>query len=443
MQQGNILSALALLSWLPLVIALFVYLPARRAVIVGVIGAWLFLPLSTYKLPTLPDYDKLSAAFYGILIATAIFDSQRFSSFRVTWIDIPIVIWGVCPMISSLTNDLGPYDGFVTALGQSVTWGVPYFVGRLYLNTLVALRQLAIGVFVGGLLYILPCLYEARMFTSLHAVLYGFAPFTDFAMSIRYGGYRPSVFLPHGLAVGVWMMSATLMGITLWRARIIKHILSVPIIVPVTLLFITFILVKSTGAYVLLALGLVILFVGKWLRSAIVMWLIVGGICTYLFLGSTGAFPRQQVISSLSPVFEADRIGSLDFRFRNEEILSEKAREKMLFGWGGFGRNRVYDSSGKDISVTDSLWIIIFGVNGSVGLASAFSSLLLPVIAFCMRYPARLWTHPLVAPAAALSISVLMYALDCVLNAMVNPTYALICGALAGLVVSPESRAKN
>ncbi|MBD2022180.1 O-antigen ligase domain-containing protein [Leptolyngbya sp. FACHB-36] len=436
--QGNAIAFLALLGWLPFVIYLFSRYPAQRALIVGVLGAWLFLPLSSMKIPVVPAYDKMAAAFYGVLAATAIYDMGRLQAFSFSWIDVPMIIWCICPFFSSMTNDLGPYDGFVMMLGQIVTWGLPYLIGRIYLNSLSGMRQLAVGFFVGGLLYILPCLYEIRLFTSLHARVYGFAPVENFLISIRYGGYRPSVFLSHGLAVGVWMMSATLMGITLWRAKILKKIWNIPIAPLAVILLVTFILVKSTGAYFLLALALIILFVGKWLRTAFLMWVIVAGICLYLNLGVTGGFPREPIVSYLYQNFSPERIQSLDFRFVNEEILSAKAREKILFGWGGFGRNRVYDESGKDISVTDSLWIIVFGVNGAVGLASVFGSLLLPVVSFCTKFPARLWSNPRVAPAAALAVSVVMYSLDCVLNAMVNPTFALVCGGLAGLVVAPQ-----
>ena len=52
------------------------------------------------------------ATCYGILIATLIYDPQRFNDFKWQWIDLPMICWCICPMFSSLTNDLGAYDGF-------------------------------------------------------------------------------------------------------------------------------------------------------------------------------------------------------------------------------------------------------------------------------------------------------------------------------------------
>jgi hypothetical protein len=41
---------------------------------------------------------------------------------------------------------------------------------------------------------------------------------------------------------------------------------------------------------------------------------------------------------------------------------------------------------------------------------------------------------PEVAPVAALIICQLMYTLDCLVNAMVNPIFSVLVGGLAGLV---------
>lgn len=438
---GNALSSLIMYGWLPLVLLIFAQFPAQRAVVIGFIGAWLFLPLVSFKFPGIPEYNKMAATSYGILIGTLMYDPWRIQSFKFKWIDIPMFVWSVCPFLSSMTNNLGVYDGFSASFGQAVTWGFPYFVGRIYLNTLSGLRQLALGIFYGGVIYIPFCLYEVRMSINLHGRIYGVIhPASSFIMSIRYGGYRPSIFMESGLMLGVYMMSATLIGIVLWRTRIVKSIVGLPMSLWVLLLLITFVLVKATGAYNLLAFGILILFVAKWFRTSLMLWVIVAAICGYLSLGVTGQFPRQEIISTLSSIYDAERLQSLDYRYGMEEILGDKARQQIVFGWGGFGRNRVTDETGRDITVTDSLWIIVFGVNGLVGLISLMSALLLPPIAFSFRFPAPAWSTPLIAPAAALAVCLIMYALDCVLNAMVNPIFALTCGGLAGLVVNDKPK---
>ncbi len=434
--MGSVITMIVMWGWLPAVLYIFSRYPPQRALIISFIGAWLFLPQAVFVIPSIPDWSKMAATCYSALLAIFINDYSRLTSFRYSWIDVPISIWCISPFMSSMSNDLGPYDGISASLDQAMTWGVPYFLGRLYLCNFEGMRKMAVATFIGGLIYIPFCLYESRTYTSLHQVIYGFSTF-DYLQAIRYGGYRPSVFMTHGLAVGVWMMTASLMGVVLWRTKILTTLWNVAVGTWVAALLVTFVLIRSTGAYNLLIMALLILFCAKWFRTTILVWLIIAIIGVYLNLGVTGQFPKKEILTSMGQVFDADRIASVEFRFDNEEILGERARIRPTFGWGGFGRNRVFDEYGKDISVTDSLWMIVFGTAGIVGLVSLMTTLLLPVAAFCIRFPARLWATPMVAPAAALCAGLLMYAVDCVLNAMVNPIFALVCGGIAGLVVNP------
>jgi hypothetical protein len=436
---GNFLVPLVMWSWIPVMLFLFMRYPARKAIIVSFVVAWLFLPIARFDFPGIPDYTKMSATCYGILLATAIYDAQTFKSFRFHWVDVPILLWTtVSPFMSSITNGLGAYDGLSSALNQVITWGIPYFLGRMYINNLAALRDLAIAIFIGGLIYIPFCWYESFTFSSLHMLLYGASTGRDAAQSIRYGGYRPQVFLEHGLMLGVWLMSACLMGIALWKANILKRVWAIPISLWFVVLLATFVIARSTGAYLLFLIGTIILFVAWRFRTAALVWLLIASLCYYLFLGVSDTLPRKEIVGGLSQVFNAERVGSVEFRFHNEEILSARARQKIVFGWGGFGRNRVFNEYGEDISITDSLWIITFGVYGTFGLVTLVASILLPVMSFCVRYPARFWSHPNLAPAAALAVCVLLYMADCVLNAMVNPIFMLVAGGLAGLALQPR-----
>ncbi|MGQ4650680.1 O-antigen ligase domain-containing protein [Lyngbya aestuarii] len=438
----SLLVPLVMFAWIPVVLYIFMRFPAQRAIVISFIGAWLFLPEAGLELPALPDYDKASATSYGVLLATFIFDFGRFSLFRFGWIDIPMLIWCLCPIASSMTNGLGLYDGVTTAVTQTMSWGVPYFLGRIYLNDLAGLRKLAVGIFVGGLVYVPLCLYEIRLSPQLHNILYGGHP-SGFGMSIRLGGFRPTVFMRHGLAVGMWMMTATLIGIWLWRTGVVKQIWNIPVTWLVAALLVTFVLCKSTGAYIYLGLGLVILFIGKYFRTAIPAFLVVLSICSYLYINAeTETYFTDQIITSLKGAgMPEERVQSLEFRFNNEELLTDKARERKMFGWGGWGRALIFDEDGKQLTIQDSLWIIAFGHHGTVGIASLTASMLLPVVSlFWFRYPASLWSNRKVAPAAVLAMVLILFMIDCLLNAMVNPIYVVANGAIAGVILKePES----
>jgi hypothetical protein len=432
---------LAMLAWIPLLLFLFIRFPVQKAVIIGFIGAWLFLPQKTeFSFVGLPDYDRVSAASYGILLATCIFDVGRFHSFKFGWLDLPMLIWCVCPLASSLSNGLGLYDGLSETLAQTVQWGFPYFLGRIYFNDLKGLRLLAIGIFLGGMVYVPLCLYEIRMSPQLHRIVYGYL--NRFGQSIRYEGYRPTVFMQHGLAVGLWMMAATIVGIWLWKAGVIKKVWGIPMDWLVPLLLITFILCKSTGAWLLGGFGLIILFAARWLRTSLPLLLLIGGIFFYQFYVATGLFtPQQQasIISFMSQITNEERAGSLKVRFDAEQLLGEKARQRIIFGWGGWNRNRVYEYNrwGEpiDLAVTDSFWIITFGTRGLVGIFSITTALLLPAVILCWRYPAQYWFHPKVAPTIAVAVTVTLYMNDNLLNAMFNPVFPLISGGITGFVL--------
>jgi hypothetical protein len=452
---------LVMLGWIPMVLFLFSKLPIQRALIISFLVAWLFLPMGEIELSGIPNYTKMSATCYGVLLATFIFDFQRFRQFRLHWIDSPMIVWCLCPGLSSLANGLGPYDALSAILTQAVTWGLPYFLGRLYLGNLKGLQQLAIAIVWGGLVYIPLCLIEIRLSPQLHMWLYGFYP-QSFDQAFRYGGFRPIIFMQHGLMVGTWMMTATLIAFWLWRIGSLQPLLrqfaegtppklTVPreglwgTSLAVFLgLLITFVLVKATGAYFLLVVGIAVVLGMRWWQTSLPLLLVVLVTCGYLSFNAVGGL-TPQVITQISTVAtrftNADRAGSLAFRLTNEAQLSAKARQQPIFGWAGWGRSRIYDELGKDISVTDSLWIITFGTFGAVGLVSWMAAMLAPVLGFVLlRYPASTWLHPQVLPAAVLAIGLVLYVMDCMVNGMVNPIYTLIAGGLAGLVERPAVR---
>jgi hypothetical protein len=450
-----------MLGWIPVVLFLFSRVPIQRAVILSFLVAWLFLPMGEIELAGIPNYTKMSATCYGVILATFIFDFQRFQQFRLHWIDSPMMVWCLCPGFSSLANELGSYDALSATLSQTVTWGLPYFLGRLYLGNLKGLQQLAIAIVWGGLVYIPLCLIEIRLSPQLHMWLYGFYP-QSFEQAFRYGGFRPIIFMQHGLMVGTWMMTATLIAFWLWRIGSLQPLLrqfaegeppkltvqrdglggtSLAVFLG---LLITFVLVKATGAYFLLVVGIAVILGVRWWQTSLPLLLVIAAIFGYLTFSAVGGLtpPKIAQISTVATRFtNADRAGSLIFRLENEAQLSAKARQQPIFGWGGWGRSRIYDDFGRDISVTDSLWIITFGTLGTVGLVSWAVALLAPVLGFVLlRYPAYTWLHPQVLPAAVLSIGLVLYVVDCMVNGMVNPIYTLIAGGLAGLVERPAVR---
>jgi hypothetical protein len=426
-----------LFGWIPFVILLFVLLPPRRAVIGAFLLAWLFLPMAGYGVPGLPDYTKMSATTFGVLIGAALFDTDRLLSWRPKWVDIPMIVWCTSPAVSSYLNGLGIYDGVSEIVRATITWGMPYIIGRIYFNDLEGLRELAVGIFIGGMIYLPLCWFEVRFSPQLHKWIYGFRQHS-FAQNMRDGGYRPMVFMQHGLMVGMWVAMTTLIGLWLWRAKTIEKLWDIPMYVLVPAGILTIYLCKSKYAVLLFATGAAALFTAKWLKTK---WLIACLLLvpfTYTALRASGMMTGENLISAANDLFGEDRSKSLAVRINNENALAERAMEKPFFGWAGWGGARVQGENGKDL-VTDSLWIITLGKAGWVGLAALTCMLLLPMVLVILDWRVELWSHPMVAPIVALAVVVMLYMFDHLMNGMVNPIFMLATGAVSSAhYVFPE-----
>jgi hypothetical protein len=428
---------LALFGWIPVVLFLYHHLPPRRALIISFITAFLFLPVYDYPIPGLPIYNKMSATCYATLVAVIFYDADRFKFFRPSLVDIPMVLWCVAPFIASLTNGLGAYDGFRYASGHIAVWSVPYFLGRVYLNDLSGLRQLAIGIFAGGLLYAPLCLFEFRMSPSLHTKVYGIASSSVAVMqSVRKGGYRPVLFTVHGLSVAIWMMAATLIGFWLWQSGSLKNFWNFSMKWLVFLLVFILVLIQSAGALMYFVIAAFILSTAQKIRVPILSLALISMISLYLYVATTGSFNGDRIVTFFSNTVNPERAYSLEFRFDQEKLLVAKARQRIMFGWAGKGRSRVYDEWGKDLAITDSWWVIIFGTNGIFGLVSGTVVLLLPATLFSFYYPASTWRHPRIAPAAAIALVLICYMIDNLVNAMTVPIFVLAAGGLSGLIAT-------
>jgi hypothetical protein len=103
----------------------------------------------------------------------------------------------------------------------------------------------------------------------------------------------------------------------------------------------------------------------------------------------------------------------------------------------------VYNDKGKDIAITDGLWVIYIGTTGVVGLTGVILTILLPSILFWWRCPPEFWRHPMAAPGAAFAVLLPLHMLDNLWNAMLNPVYVLVMGATVGLGASVAAAARR
>lgn len=451
--QGNALVPVALVGWVPFVSWLFSKVTPRQGAAIAFALSLMFLPVASIPISGLPDYTKVTATCAGILLAAWQYDRERILRFKLLPVDIPMLLWCCSPFLASVANGLGAYDGASNLLDMLFTWALPYFVGRIYFSDTEGLNLLATVVFVGGLIYIPFCFVEMAMSPQMHRWTYGFHQHS-ILQSMRGGGFRPMVYMEHGLMVAMWMVSASMMGIWLRRAGVLpnllqkipylnKYLLKIPFWMLLCAQLLTTALMKSTGAFLLFVMGLGALFVSTRIKSALLIWFLLCIPPAYIISRSTGWWDGTNLSSLVAEKFSEERAQSLQFRFDNETILVEKALEGTFFGWGGWNRSRVFDEDGRDISVTDGLWIITLGTKGIFGLILLNIVILQPIILLLYRSVPSQWSTREYAAVSAMSILLLLYMIDNLLNGMVNPVFMLFNGGICGLLAAgiPETGA--
>lgn len=434
----NWFAQVVLVCWVPLVLVALGTLSPRRALLVTLIGGWLFLPVTGFDLTGYQSKHMVLAA--GLLAAAVRYAPSRLLALRPRLLDLPMAVWCLVPLATSLANGLGWYEGASAVLHNSLQWGVPYLVGRVYFSDPSGPRKLAEGFLVGGALYVPLCLWEFRMSPQLHATLYGFHQH-EFGQTVRSAGtWRPMVFMHHGLMVALWMAAATLVALWLWRRGTMKKISGVPLAWITLALAVTTLLTKSAGAVILLAAGAGVLVVGRKAPAWALLLALALSAPTYMAFRASGTWSRSVVVAASSLLTTPDRVASLEFRLRNEEALVEKALQQPVLGWGRFRRWLVFDEGGR-MATPDGFWVIALGQFGVLGLASVTAAMLLPVLRLASRLRDRRRSQAATAPALVLALIVCLYLIDSLFNAMINPIYTVAAGALAALDVEALQRA--
>ncbi len=386
----NALAYLMLLVWPIAVWVLYLNLSPQRALIWAILGAYMILPpLAKFDLPAVPDFDKFSIANLSALICTLFLLRAR----------VPVMPKGVAgkalmllfilsPFATSLTNPdpipilakdvpaLRLYDSIAFVSNQVIAL-IPFFLGRKFLATPEGMRAVVVALVAAGLIYSLPMIAEMRLSPQINVWVYGFFQH-DFSQSMRNGGFRPVVFMPHGLWVAFFALMAAMSSLILLREASAEER---PKRLAIWLyLMVLLYLCRSTGPMVY-ALGLipVILFLPRrWqLLIAASLALIV---IAYPLLRGAHMVPLDRILE-VARGYSAERHQSLEFRIINEEALLARAMEKPWFGWGGYGRNLILDPiDGHILSIPDGGWIIVLGAFGWMGYAAQFGLLVLPLL---------------------------------------------------------------
>jgi hypothetical protein len=419
-------------------LALFIRLPLEKAAIWSLLGGYMLLPSNlTVDVPFLPPVDKMSITAIATLLLCWMKGSKAVPAKRSVLVYVFAGLFVVAPVLTTINNSYElqtagksvpgfyPLDGVKFALRNMMIL-IPFYVGSRTLSTDSA-RLYLIKVLPSAMLfYSLPMLAEVRLSPQIHAWVYGYLP-TSFDQQVRGGGFRPVVFFPHGLTLALFTGLCLLAALVAVRGR--WRILTLPPGLAASYLGGLLILCKSLGPVIYsIILAPIILFTKPrlWVQVGCAISLFV---CAYPFLRGNGLTPIEMV-SNLAQSVSTERNESFQTRVGNEHDLLAKANEKPWFGWGGFGRNRIFDKwTGKDISITDGGWIIEFGAYGWFGYLSFFGLLCLAQFR-ALRGVGREVSQASIA-RAGLALLLAVYVLDQIPNGGELPLVFLLGGAIS------------
>jgi hypothetical protein len=440
LEHINITTILALLAWPIVALWLYRTRPIGRATLWTILGGYLLLPVgASFKFDMIPLFDKYSisnlVAFFACMLLAR--RPVRISN-GFGLVELLILTFLISPFITALLNGdpivsgplilpgVGIYDGASSIIGQFISL-MPFFLGRHFLRNATDTEDILRVLTVAGLAYSLPMLFEVRMSPQLHTWIYGYFPGV-FVQQMRQGGFRPVVFLGHGLLVGLLTMTAAVAAAALWRTQ--TRISRFPPAGVTAYLGVVLILSKNFGSFLY---GAVLVPLVRWatprmqLRLATLMVVIA---LAYPMLRTMDLVPTTFMLEAVESI-DTDRAGSLGKRFEQEHLLLGRASQRLWFGWGRFGRNLIYNQYGSLASEPDGYWVITMGVFGLIGFLAVFGLLSLSVLraASALRSAESMRDGVFLA---ALALIVAINIIDLLPNATLVPWTWLLAGALLG-----------
>ncbi|MGD0960717.1 MAG: hypothetical protein ABSB19_13005 [Methylomonas sp.] len=442
-EAPNTFAYFVLLMWPLVVYWLYKRKSVQAATFWAIVGGFMWLPCgAAFDFPMIPALNKetlpnISAWFACMAVAkirVPILGKNRL----MRWL---ILIFLLSPFITVLLNGdvyqtangdiagITLYDAFSILLGQFLYF-LPFILARAIFKTsddhILFFRLFGIA----ALIYALPILFEIRMSPQLHAKIYGFFP-GQYVQQMRDGGFRAPVFMGHALWVAIFLMAAMVSTAVLWRLKQRIYRFSAK---SVWLFLLVLVILQKTLApliYAIFATILIKFFSPKNILRIVSILLFIG--LSYPILSVLEIFPHQWLVEFFEGISH-DRSLSLAFRFANEKLLLDHAQERLFFGWGSWGRNRVYaEWQGNEYGTTDGMWIITIGAFGLVNFFAQFGLIAVPAYR-ALKLANVIKSNVDIQLLLGHGILVAMFLIDQIPNASLSPWVWLICGALQGRV---------
>jgi hypothetical protein len=432
---------LAFIAWVPLSLFFFWRYPIRVAILLNFIGGWAVLPMARFAGEPSPYWILGNGLYSGYFLTKAsvtsltgllwvfVLDRRGFATFRLTFWDLPMLVWCIVPLFSAIANPEYLGSGMEGEIYQILAWGVPWVLGRIYFSDTASLRLAAKAFVIAGLLYVPLCLFEVAAGPQIYAHLYGYQPYR-WVRAQRYIGYRPIGLLETGTQLGIWMSMSALIAVWLWLRRTVDRVLGIPTGWAAAILFATALLSQSGGSIVLLLGLLSFVFVSRRYFPRVCAILLVFGILLFAGLRLTNAvsvrtlLKRSAVVHSGAAFLKNIGRGSLMMRLEMDERTVDLALQQPILGSNAWDWWR---DSGLRPS---GLWLLAFGMYGLFGLLALEALQIIPVVRVVWFPVARSDIEDLNLRHAFVAV-VLMTAIDNLLNNSMILPLLLVMGGMS------------
>ena len=415
---------------IPLMIGVFFVMPPFPACLLVVLGGEMFLPVEImFNIPMTPPLGKHNLPYLCILVGCLLRCPARVTKLpQEKWFLACSLLALVGGALTGLTNSevitfgdarevvlpaMGIKDGMFVGISEFFPGCLAFYLGYMLCRGTRDVEKLLAGLGIAGIVYCPFALVEMRMSPIFQHWVYGLNV-GEFDQSIRWGGYRPSVFMNHGLTLARFFTVTTLALFVLAKTR--RYLLGLPVRLLAWFNAVVLVLCRSTGAVVLGLVGVAVILLAKPKRQLLVASILAIFVLAYPWLRASGIFPVSDILDAAGTL-DKDRSGSLAFRFVNEDMLLAHAREKILFGWGTYGRNMVHDVSGNTTAVIDGFWIIMLGQSGLPGLVVSFGVMLWPVL-WTRRHLRKYGNEVSLSPLAGLALILTLVTVDLIPNGL-------------------------
>jgi hypothetical protein len=410
----------------------FKWLPPRTAALAVFFGGWLFAPVGVFPAGSsqagqsghpfwilgsaLPSDMLLHKAWVvpcAVLIGALVFDRASLRHFRPSWFDAPLLLWCAWPLLQSLLFVGQPQpEGAVASLYLAGTWGLTWFIGRVYCAGTEGLSELARALALSGLACLPFALVEGVAGAQTYGWFFEPHPFRHDGNE-RYLGWRPLGFFENGNQYGLWISLCALVAAWLaWAAGALA------------------LAAQSIGGLLLAALGAAVLWLSSRLRPR---WMATAALSAALLVSAvyvSGVVPVARIANDTAlgraavGAIKSIGRGSFTWRIAQDQRALPLAMAQPLTGTGQWDWWRAQPSRPWGLAM------LVLGQFGLIGIALSASVLLLPAARIAWQAP-RGDARSLQALPWLLAVVVLLSMLDAVLNSFVFFPAVMIAAALS------------